>query len=423
MSTHAGVHVISKANIAEHNVVELPTSSPEALKDGHVRVRTVIIGLTANNLSYAQLGTMRAWWDAYPVPASLPAPYNDQQQYGIVPAWGYGEVLESKVAGIEAGMLLWGFWPTSSLPIDLELVPADAFGHFVEVSKQRQTLMNLYQRYTLRDPSMRLKSLDNSATEHMAFEAACRPIWEAGYLLNKANFGDPPAHPLGEGEWSNSDADLSSAVVISLSASGKTARGFTDGLINNRPASAKPLGLLGITSVSGKEVIPQAPFPTRSTSYEDMISTETLDWIAGQKPKKLVITDFGGRNNALARLLDGIEKYFKNSVEVVVIGVGGDPSLHTQEQLGQWAQRNMSLANRVQMNTSGIRDALMKAMGAKVYFNDQGSAWEKFVSSESAKDMKLEMHRGVKGDDGFEGGWTRACEGKLLGDVALAYVF
>ena len=423
MATQSDVHIVSKANIADHKVIQLPVSSSEPLQDGHTRVRTVLIGLSSNNLSYALLGSVRNWWDAYPVPIALPKPYDNREQYGICPAWGYGEVMESKISGIEPGMLFWGFWPTSRDPIDLRLEPADARGHWIETSEHRESLMNLYQRYMLKESSAGLKSLDSSTIEGMAWEAACRPIWEAGYLLNRAVFSSASIHPADDGQWNESDTDLTPTVVISLSASGKTARGFTDGLINNRPAGTGPLGLLAITSISKSDFIPKASFPTRTVSYESMTGVETLTWIERQKPRKIVIADFGARGDSLTRLLDAVENHFNNNVKVVVIGVGGNVNMHTPEQLGQWAQRTTSLTNRVQMNASAMRDAMMKRNGAEVYFSDLQKAWESFIKGESASDLKLKMGFDVQGNDGLEGGWTRLCEGAFTSDVALAYTF
>ena len=422
MSTNAQIHVISKANVKEHAVVPLSASSLPQLQDGHVRLRTALISLTSNNYSYALLGTLRHWWDTYPVPEGLSAPYNDSTQYGIVPAWGYGEVLESKASGIDAGMLLWGYWPTHDLPIDLKLVPADAAGHYIETSESRQRLMTLYQRYILLDPTARMDPLDQSKMEEMALETAVRPVWEAGYLLNAAIFGDPPIHPLGTGKWDEKDADLTSAVVVSLSASGKTARGFTDGLINHRSQNRAPLGFLAIASRFNKDLTSKAPFPTSAVTYETMTNAETLSWIERQKPSKLVIVDFGGRGDSLHRLLETFDKRF-SGVEVVVIGVGGNVEMSTTQELGKWAQKNMALANRVQMNTSDIRDAAMERDGAEAYFKDVMEAWGKFVQRGSASDFKLEIGQGVAGSNGFEGGWTRLCEGKVIGDLALAYRF
>ena len=419
MSSKADVHVISKADIKDHAVVSVSESALSPLQDGHVRVRSAILSLGSNNFSYALLGSVRSWWDTYPVPSFLPAPYNDPDQYGICPAWGYGEVLESRVSAIESGTLLWGFWPTSNLPVDLRLVPADVAGHWIEVSEGRKTLMNLYQRYIVEDSDARLASLDHPKIEEMAWKAAFI-VWEAGYLMTDMVFGSPSIHPLGEGKWDANDADLSRAVVISLSASGKTARAFTHGLVNRRAPNAKPLALLAITSNKDSNIIPEASFPTLTVDYDATADDKTMSWIARQQPSKIVLADFGGRGNSLQKLLSALEKSFSN-VDLVIVGVGGSPQMSTQQELGQYAQKTMTLENRVQMNTSGVRDAAMEVQGADVYFQGLSQAWRAFIKSASVHDMKVEIGEGVAGENGLEGGWTSLCNGKLQSDVALAY--
>ena len=422
MSATSHIHLIAKANISEHTVVPLPASSLPALNDGHIRVQTTMISLSSNNLSYAQLGSVRYWWDAYPLPSGLPSPYNDPSQYGIDPAWGYGEVLESKIDGVQVGTLLWGFWPTYDLPVDLQLVPADAKGHWIETSEHRQRLMTLYQRYVVVDSELRLNALKQGHLEDMLREAALRPVWEAGHLLNEFVFGTPPIHPLGTEKWDENDADLSSAVVVSLSASGKTARGFTNALINRRSPGKGPLGLLGITSIKNSNFIPKASFPTKTVLYEKLADNETMDWIANTRPNKIVVADFGGRGDSLTRLLDTLERRFQKA-KIVVIGVGGSPQIFTPQDIGNWAQRNAKLESRVQMNTSGIRDAAMEIHGAEAYFKNVMDAWQQFNRSDSVSDIRVQVGEGVAGDNGFEGGWTKICEGKIPADVAMAYNF
>ena len=421
MSSDCHVHVVSKENIADHAVMPLASTSLSPLQDGHVRVRTLIISLTLNTQTYARLGDVRNWWDTYPVPRALPSPYNDQSRYGICPAWGYGEVTASKISGINTGQLIWGFWPTSSLPIDLKLVPADVPKHWIEKSEGRQTLMNLYQRYMIPDPQVRVQSLDEAKWKDMAWGGALT-VWQAGYLLNAYIFGPQPVHPLGFGEWSEKDADLSAAVVIALSASGKTARGFIHELTSHRSADQGPLGLLSITSAQNSSFVPKAFFPTKTVSYDQATSTETLDWIAAQKPAKIVVVDFGGRGDSLYTLLEAL-KGQSTGCETVVIGVGGAADALTPKDVGDWAQKTTSLDNRVQMNASGIRDTAMEKYGAEAYFKGYDDAWLDFVKSPTIRDLKLVIAEGVAGNDGFEGGWTKFCEGKVPGDVALAYRF
>ena len=421
MAANKQVHVISKENIADHAVVSVSESALPLLQDGHVRMRTVIISLTVNTQTYARLGGVRNWWDTYPVPKILPSAYNDNSRYGICPAWGYGEVIESKISEIQVGELMWGFWPTSSLPVDLRLVPADVPGHWYETTEARNTLMNLYQRYVIPVPKLRVQSLDESKWRDMAWEASLT-VWQAGYLLNAYIFGRQRLHPLGPGEWSEADADLTSAVVIALSASGKTARGFLFELAAHRAPEDNPLGLLSITSAKNSDFVPKASFPTKTVSYQQANDSGTMDWIAEQKPSKIVVVDFGGRGDSLHTLLEAL-KTRMSSAQTVVIGVGGAADTLTPKDVGAWAQKTATLGNRVQMNTSGLRDVAMERYGAKEYFDGFSIAWKDFVKSSAISDLKLEIRAGLSGENGFERGWTEFCKGNVPADVAMVYRF
>lgn len=145
------IQVLRKDDYSQQTLLTLPASTPsDDLPPSSVRVRTTIIALTVNNLSYAIGGDKLHWWDTYPPPPSLPSPYNDRGRYGIVGAWGYGTVLESSTS-LVPGTLLRGYFPVSTLPTVLQLVPAGAKGHWIENSPHREKLFPLYQRYVVGD--------------------------------------------------------------------------------------------------------------------------------------------------------------------------------------------------------------------------------------------------------------------------------
>ena len=243
MATQVQIHVVSKENNTIHHVTTSDTSGLPELASGQVRVRTFVIALTANNLTYSRLGDLMHWWDAFKLPANLPEPYNDSSKFGIVPTWGYGEVLESKVDGIHSGTLVWGYWPPNSLPVDLQLGPSDLEGHWTDLTEHRQGMMSYYHRYQIADPSLRIAQLSSRDIEMMAWETVYKAVWVCGFMINRYNFGSPPIHPFGidDGEWTAEDADISEAVVISLSASGKTARAFADAAFHDRASGTEPL--------------------------------------------------------------------------------------------------------------------------------------------------------------------------------------
>lgn len=214
------IHVVSKSNNTEHVTVSL-SQALGPLPPSSIRVKPQIVSLTSNNLSYARGGHFLRWWDTYPIPSNSPAPYNDPSAWGIVPAWGYSIVLEITTS-LRPSTRLWGFWPTGNTPIDLTLTPGQLDSKWIETSPHRQVLMPLYNRYFV---------TDEQDKERMGWLSVFNGIWRAGYLLSEYVLNPlQPIHPLGVSAglpWTAKDADLSSALVIALGASTKTARSLT----------------------------------------------------------------------------------------------------------------------------------------------------------------------------------------------------
>lgn len=124
--------------------------------------------------------------------------------------------------------MIHGFWPMSDLPFDLKFVPADLPNQWFEVSERRREMMPLYNRYVVRDPSVRWGEMDQSKMDDLAWEAVIGTVWQCGSLINKHILGSPYIHPAGNDgapnqPWSEKQGGLRSAVVINLSAGGKTA--------------------------------------------------------------------------------------------------------------------------------------------------------------------------------------------------------
>lgn len=127
----------------------------------------------------------------------------------------------------------------ASAPVDLELQESDPQGHWVEASKHRGKVMSVYNQYQQKGHHELVNDtlstdLPEEQLSQMAWTSLFGAIWQTGFLLNRYTFtSDPgtcncsPINPLGNKiPWTKDDADLSQAVLVSLSASGKTARGF-----------------------------------------------------------------------------------------------------------------------------------------------------------------------------------------------------
>lgn len=229
--------------------------------------------------------------------------------------------------------MLYGFWPTSNALTDLKLVPSEPQGYWTEVSEHRKQLMTIYNIYCV-EPSSSDTFNTPDALERLGWSSVFRAIWSAGYVLNEHVFSanpqtQPSIHPLGNQaglSWTADDGDLTSAVVVNLGASTKTARVFTYHA-SRRAQDVGPLGLLEVTSaVTGlsqamENLSPR--FPTRTIDYSDIKAEGTADWLNGLRPSKIVILDYGARGNALEQLLELVRTHSDlKSCKVVIVSIG-----------------------------------------------------------------------------------------------------
>lgn len=83
----------------------LQTQDDAALAPGQVRVRIDRFALTSNNITYAAMGDMLKYWRFFP---------SGEEDWGIVPVWGFASVVESTHADVAEGERLYGYWPMSS---------------------------------------------------------------------------------------------------------------------------------------------------------------------------------------------------------------------------------------------------------------------------------------------------------------------
>ncbi|KAJ5622507.1 hypothetical protein N7528_005739 [Penicillium herquei] len=435
------VHVVSKQDISERATFTLPAAELGELSPSSVRIRPQLVSLTSNNLTYATLGTTIKWWDAYPVQENYPVPYNDSSKWGIAPAWGFASVEETKIPNLAPETLLFGFWPTSAAPIDLKLEQSTPNGHWIETSEYRQTLMPLYNRFMVTPLSIPIQTISDPGAvspvsvdvlDRLAWSSVFRAIWQCGHHLNEYTFPanaqvQKPIHPLGDRfnlPWSEEDADLSSAVVVSLGASTKTARTFAY-FFERREAKA-PLGLLQVTSsVAALEEASKTAkpsFPSKVVTYAEVASEEVVEWLKQIGPSKVIFLEFGAREDVLTKFLDSFKQNGLDSVKAVIIKIGSPQKALSAEELGT-ASSEMTRLGKIQCNTSGMQDSAIDSLGVETFFQAITASWEKLLNERHswAPDLKIVWGHGISGDRGIEGGWTRLCRGEVGAEEALVY--
>lgn len=424
------IHAISKQDNSRHAVFSVsPSSTP--LAPNSIRIRTTLIFLSSNNLTYACLGDALGWWATYPMPTAdaVPAPYNDGSAWGIVPAWGYATVEESTIDddALPAGTELYGYWPTTSVATDLALAPAPdgARGHWVESSPhRRQALMRMYNRYIEQPIRRGRDSCDDvaAAAKVLALRTAFKPLWECGYLNSRYVYPDPSSsataavHPFGVPglPWSARDADLRKAVAVGLSAASKTGRGFAWSLLRDRAPGSGPLALLQATSAPGvvrTYAEGEGAPPNKAVGYDELGGAAGVGWVLGFRPEKVVVFDFGTRPGVLEGFLEALKKDEKGGegVEVSVVAVGQEMKVYSEADM-KAGMESMEKLQKVQFNTSPVRDRAIEIEGGDAYFTKMNEAWKRCEEEDGMGEFETVWLDGV---EGIEKAWQDLCEQKV----------
>jgi hypothetical protein len=107
------------------------------LEEGQARLAVRRVGVTANNVTYAVLGESFRYWEFFPAGPG----------FGIVPLWGFAEVVESRADAVRVGERYYGYLPSAS---DLVVLPGrvDERG-FADATVHRRGLPSPYNAYTL----------------------------------------------------------------------------------------------------------------------------------------------------------------------------------------------------------------------------------------------------------------------------------
>lgn len=150
------------------------------------------VGLTANNVTYAVMGDSMSYWTFFPA----------AEGWGHVPLWGFADVVDSTVEGIDVGQRYFGYYPTSS---HLVVQPGQvAPTGFRDLAEHRAALPSPYNGYQLVDTDPAYEK------DREDLQALYRPLFMTSFML--ADF--------------LSDNDFFGAEVAVLSsASSKTAYG------------------------------------------------------------------------------------------------------------------------------------------------------------------------------------------------------
>ncbi len=252
---------VRKNNFVEHRLVE-SSRHPDApdLAAGEILVQLDAFAYTANNITYAVLGEKMGYWQFFPAE-------EDSEHWGVIPVWGFADVIASASADIPVGDRLFGYFPPAT---HLKLVPSQVSKRrFVDRSEHRSALpagYNLYQR-VLAEPNYS-QAMDRARMLLFPLHLTSYCLWD---LLQAKR-------------WYEAEQ------VVLLSASSKTSIGLAYAIA----ADEQSPKLIGISSRHN------LPSLQKLGLYETLLAYEDLSKI--DATQATVIVDMSGNGAVLAQL-------------------------------------------------------------------------------------------------------------------------
>ncbi len=233
LNSQVNTFLVKKSDLSQ---TQLLASESAPLQSGQVRLRIDLFSLTANNITYASFGDAMKYWDFYP----------REDEWGVIPVWGFANVTESKCEGVAIGQRFYGYFPIAS---DVTLTP-DRISHsgFSVSDGPRSKLAAVYNSYV------------NCASDPFyphgseAVQCLLRPLFITSWLID---------------DFLSDNSFFGSEAVLLSSASSKTAYG-TAFCLAQRPKAGRPK-IIGLTSKSN------ATFCESLGCYDQIITYDDLE--------------------------------------------------------------------------------------------------------------------------------------------------
>jgi len=224
---------------------------------GEIIVAIDRFALTANNITYAVVGERIGYWKFFPV----------DDDFGVIPVWGFADVVESSHDEIAVGERLYGYWPMGT---HLRMKPGRVSAtRFFDAAEHRAELPPVYNAYARCSHEPHYDAaLDDARMLLFPLYATSFCLYD--YLIANDFFG--------------------AERIIIPSASSKTSVGLAVGLSTDE--GKRPV--IGVTSSGNLDAVRNMGFYNSAVDYND------LEAIDASKPT--VIVDMSGNGKVLSKL-------------------------------------------------------------------------------------------------------------------------
>ncbi|MGB2342198.1 MAG: DUF2855 family protein [Flavobacteriaceae bacterium] len=265
---------VVKSNFTKNNIQEIPEDHLN-LSEGEILVQIDLFSFTSNNITYAVSGNIIRYWEFFP------ALGEQTQEWGVIPVWGFADVVESKTESIPVGDRIFGYFPPAThLKIKADRITEK---RFIDGSEHRASLPPTYNLYK------RVLSESNYDKNFDRDRALFYPLYITSFCLWDS---------LKENNWHGAKQ------IVILSASSKTSIGLAYAL-HQDDSSPKAVG---ITSNQNLKAIEKLGFYDSSLTYEQVSNLDNS--------LPTVVVDMSGNNSVLVNLHQSLKNQMKFTLKV-----------------------------------------------------------------------------------------------------------
>ncbi len=354
---------VNQKKFTAGRIVDTPAAAEIQIGDDEIVVKIDRFAYTSNNVTYAVAGDMIGYWKFFPAVA------DQSEGMGVIPVWGFADVVRSNVADVPVGDRLFGYFPPAT---HLVMRPTAVAAHrLVDGSTHRSALpagYNLYRRVAA-EPGYD-QAMDNSRMLLWPLHMTSFCLWDA--LQDKSWYG--------------------AERVIILSASSKTSLGLAYAL-HADPEAPK---VVGVTSARNADMV------IATGLYEETVTYDQLDQL--DATTDTVIVDMSGNAEVLKSLYTSLGDHMKYCINVGIThwgNAGGKDEMLSQRSEFFFAPSHMQRR--------------MKEWGSAGFQEKTGD----FLKNSAATTSKWLSYQIIDGLDGLAAIHEDVCHGKIAADVGL----
>ncbi|GAA3955185.1 DUF2855 family protein [Allohahella marinimesophila] len=271
---------IDKGRFISSRIVSTdPAAEAESLQDGDILVAIDRFAFTANNVTYAVAGDQLGYWTFFP---PVPSQSNeDVSGWGVIPVWGFADVIASKSEDIDVGERLFGYFPPANT---LRITPVRvAATRLIDGAPHRSELPPAYNSYSrVSNETGYDSALDNQRMLLWPLHITSYCLWDM--LQEQGWFG--------------------AKQVVILSASSKTSTGLAYALEADESAP----DVIAITSQRNLHFVEGLGLYSKCLTYDELAHVDAS--------VPTVIVDMSGSGQALGQLHTQLADNMKQCINV-----------------------------------------------------------------------------------------------------------